>query len=115
MALRCFYVDNSRMGATPINEAIQLWKESRNLFKQGNFKLKKWKSSEEEVLATIPEELRDVKGKQKIHHNHEYTKVLGVEWNIVTNSFRPVISCYKDNEPLTKRVLVSNIARLLIH
>ena len=112
MVLLSFYVDDGLMGADSINEAIQLRKESQNLFKQGGFELKKWKSSEEEVLASIPEELRDVNGKQEICHKDEYTKVLGVEWNMVTDSFRPEISCYKDNELLTKRVLVSNIARL---
>ena len=81
------------MCADSIREAFLLLKESQNLFKQGGFELKKWKSSEEEVLAIIPEELRDVKGKQEIRHKDKYTKVLGVEWNMVTDCFRPEISC----------------------
>ena len=70
-----------------------------------------WNSSEE-VLVSIPEEMKDVKGKQEVRYKDEYTKVFGVQWNMVSGSFRPVISCYQDNKPLTKRVLVSNIARL---
>ena len=112
LALLCFYVDDGLMGADSIREAIKLRKESQDLFRQGGFELKKWRSSEEEVLASIPEDLKDVKGKQEIHSMDEYTKVLGVEWNMVSDSFRPVISCSKETEPLTKRVLVSNIARL---
>ena len=40
MALSCFYVDDGLMVAGSIREAIQLWKESRDLFKQGGFELK---------------------------------------------------------------------------
>ena len=50
--------------------------------------------------------------RQEIHHQDEYTKVLGVEWNVVPDCFRPVISSSEVSEPLTKQVLVSNIARL---
>ena len=78
MALLCFYVDDGLMDADSICEAIQLWKESRDLFKQGGFELKKWKSSEEdfsEVLASIPEEMKDVTEKQEIRYKDEYTKV----------------------------------------
>ena len=41
MALHCFYVDDGLMGADSICEAIQLWKDSLDLFKKGGFELKK--------------------------------------------------------------------------
>ena len=40
MALSCSYIDDGLMGADPICEAIQLWKEVRDLFTQLGFKLK---------------------------------------------------------------------------
>ena len=88
MALRCFYVDDGLMGTDSIHEAIQLWKELKELFEQGGFELKRWKSSEGEVLASIPEVMKDIKGEQEICYKDEYTKVLGVEWNMVSDSFR---------------------------
>ena len=84
----------------------------QQLFEMGCFKLRKWKANERDVLASIPDELKDRETKQEIHHQDEYTKVLGVEWNVVSDCFRPVISTCEVNGPLTKRVLVSNIARL---
>ena len=81
----------------PIDEAINLRRELHDLFDQGGFKLQKWNSSERDVLASIPENLKDMKRKQEICHKDEYTKVLGVEWNVVSDSFLPVISCYKES------------------
>ena len=79
MALNCFYVDDDLMGADSIHEAIHLRNELHDLFDQVGFKLQKWISSERDVLASIPENLKDMKGKQEICHKDEYTKVLGVE------------------------------------
>ena len=88
-------------------------RELQQVFETGCFKLRKWKANERDVLTSIPEDLRDNKTKQEIHHQEGYTKVLGVEWNVVSDCFRPVICTSEVNEePLTKRVLVSNIARL---
>ena len=112
-ALELFYVDDSLMGADTVSEAIRLRREMQQLFQIGCFKLRKWKANERDVLASIPEDLRENKTKQEIHHQDEYTKVLGVEWNAVADCFRPVISTSEINEePLTKRVLVFNIAHV---
>ena len=51
------------------------------------FKLRKWKSSSEEVLSSIPKGLTDPKTTQEITLENDYTKVLGVEWNAVTDCF----------------------------
>ena len=112
VALDCFYVDDGLMGAFSIDEAIKLRTELQNVFNQGGFKLQKWNTGEREVLASIPENLQDMKRKQEICHKDEYTKVLGVEWNVVSDSFRPVIFCRKESETLTKWMLVSNIVCL---
>ena len=64
------------------------------------------------MLASIPEDLINPKMTQEIKIQNEYTKVLGVEWNADSDCFRPMISLPEEETPLTKRVLVSNIARL---
>ena len=74
--------------------------------------MRKWKSSEEEVLASIPQVLRDSKMSQEIHCQDEYAKVLGMEWNMVSDFFCPMTPTFDYEEMLTKRVLVSNIACL---
>ena len=73
--------------------------------------LRKWESSEPAVLAQIPHDLVDSQSCQSIDINH-YTKVLGIECNAISNTFRSVVSSLKQVETLTKRALLSDIARL---
>ena len=73
--------------------------------------LRKWKSSEPAVLAQIPSELLDSESTQLLATDH-FVKVLGVEWNATSDTFRPVVSSLKSIETLTKRALLSDIARL---
>ena len=87
-------------------------RDLQNLFELAGFILRKWKSSEADVLASIPKDLRNPKTKQKINYQDEYTKVLGIKWNVVLDSFRPVISLFWVDTPLTKQVLMLNIACL---
>ena len=63
-------------------------------------------------MSSIPEDLIDPKTTQEILLENDYTKVLGVEWNAVTDCFRPMISSPWLRVPLTKRVLVSDVARV---
>ena len=112
VALESFYVDDGLMGADTVSDAIHLRREMQQFFEMGCFKLCKWKANERDVLANIPENLKDRRTKQEIHQD-EYNNVLGVEWNVVSDCFRLVISTSGINKKLlTKRVLVSNIARL---
>ena len=110
--LTSFYIDDGLMGADSIERAIQLRKELQHLFQLGGFLLRKWKSSERNVLASIPKELVDPKTNKEIILEDEYTKVLGVQWNTVSDCFRPIISLPEPKRSLTKRTLVSDIARL---
>ena len=110
--LRSFYVDDGLTGADSIDEAVKLRNELQELFHLGGFTLRKWKASEQQVLANIPSDLVDPKRTQEISIQNDYTKVLGVEWNAESDCFRPMISLLEERTPLTKRVLVSNIARL---
>ena len=112
VVLNSFYVDDGLTGADSIDEAIKLREELQRLFHLGGFTLRKWKASQQQVLASIPEELVDPKRTQEIRIQNDYTKVLGVEWNAESDCFRPLISLPDQETPLTKRVLVSNIARL---
>ena len=59
VALEFFYLDDGLFSADTNHEAVQLRKELQELFGAGGFKLRKWKSSEREVLNSIPEDLRD--------------------------------------------------------
>ena len=112
VVLDSFYVDDGLTGADSVDEAVALRDELQRLFHLGGFDLRKWKASEQQVLASIPKDLIDPKRTQEIKIQNDYTKVLGVQWNAESDCFRPTISLPAEETPLTKRVLVSNIARL---
>ena len=100
------YVEDGLTSAVSVEAAIHLRNELQNMFNLGGFTLTKWKSSNEEVLNSIPQDYRDSKVSQEIHCQDEYTKVLGMEWNKVSDCFRPLVPMFEVDETLTKRVLV---------
>jgi len=63
-------------------------------------------------LSTIPSDLVDPMTTQELKYEDDYTKILGVEWNAASDNFRSIISLPEIKTPLTKRGLVSSIARL---
>ena len=107
-----FYVDDGITGADSIEGAIELHHQLQSLFSKSGFLLRKWNSSEPSVLQHIDPELRD---SQSIHSmsdpEAEYTKTLGIEWNVDLDHFRLKIANCSQREEVTKRVLVSDIAR----
>ena len=105
-------MDNGLLGADSVDEAVRLKKGLQELFSLGGFKLRKSKSSNGKVSPSIPENLIDPKTTQETLLEKDYTKILGVEWNAVTDCFQPMISLPSLRTPSTKRVLVSDIARV---
>ena len=106
-----FYVDNGLTGADSIQEAINLQKELQALFGCGGFLLRKWNSNQPAVLQHLPPELRDTNQTQTLPSQEEYTKTLGIEWNTTADHFRLTISNLPSVDVVTKRVLVSDVAK----
>lgn len=106
-----FYVDDGLTGEDSIEKGITLQTQLQELFGFGGFALRKWRSNESAVLAHIPSHLLDSEVSREITPD-EFVKVLGVEWNASLDSFRPTISSLAPVKALTKRKLVSDIARL---
>ena len=107
-----FYVDDGVTGADSVKEAITLQHELHNLFSLAGFMLRKWNSSEPAVLEQIEPELRDSQCVRQIAETEtSYTKTLGVEWNASLDHFRLLILNPASHEGLTKRQLVSDIAK----
>ena len=111
--LESFYVDDGLTGADTLADAVELQGQLQCLFDIAGFTLRKWKSNLPAVLKQVPPDLRDQQPCLEIGEVSEFTKVLGVEWDGESDSFRPLITtnliaC----ERLTKRTLVSDIARV---
>ena len=63
------------------------------------------------VLHHVSPELRDTNSTQTLPSQEEYTKTLGVEWNIQTDHFRLTILDLPIVDIATKHVLVSDVAK----
>ena len=106
-----FYVDDCLTGADSIAEAIDLHTQLHTLFCKGGFLLRKWNSSDSEVIKQIPSDLREVQPVQAHPSTDQYTKTLGVEWNSKADHFRLTIANLPPLKNITKRELVSDVAK----
>ena len=107
-----FYVDDGLTGAESIDTTIQLQQQLQKLFERGGFLLRKWNSSEPEVLEHIDPSLLDQQSLLTLPQSGEYTKTLGVEWNPSLDHFRLAITSLSHQESVTKRTMSSDIARI---
>ena len=106
-----FYVDDCLTGANSIEEAVELQRQLHGIFAKGEFLLRKWNSNNTTVLQNISPELRDSQLLQLLPTNDEYTKTLGIEWSAKKDHFRLTVAKPPPLETLTKRALVSDVAK----
>jgi hypothetical protein len=106
-----FYVDDGLTGADSVQDAIGLQQQLQDLFAKGGFLLRKWISSELTVLDHIPIELKGANPTQQLPDSDQYTKTLGIEWNASQDHFRLTVAELPPIANLTKRALVSDIAK----
>lgn len=107
-----FYVDDGLTGADNVETAVRLQKELQQLFAKGGFLLHKWNSNDSTVLQHIQPELKDTQGTHLIDEEKRSTKTLGLQWETVSDQFRVVISQMPPIKEITKRDLISGIARI---
>ena len=106
-----FYVDDCLTGVDSVDEAIDLHQQLVALFAKGGFILRKWNSSDPKVMDHIEPELRDVQPTHPIPVPDNYTKTLGIEWNANLDHFRLAVASLNAATDMTKRALVSDIAK----
>ena len=99
---KSFYVDDCLSGADDRETAIKLQEQLRDLFARGGFLLRKWNSNDPLVLQGIPEDLRDSREIHPISETDEYTKTLGLEWNVTMDRFHLTVSNLPPIENVTK-------------
>ena len=106
-----FYVDDGLTGANSVEEAIKLQEQLQALFDKGGFLLRTWNSSCPQVLQNLSPELKDSQPVQMLPASDQYTKTLGIAWNAKGDHFRLTIADPPPLESITKRALVSDIAK----
>ena len=109
---KSFYVDDCLTGADDTKSALLLQQQLTTLFSRGGFVLRKCHSSNPSVLEKIPEDLRDTREVQTFSETNKYSKTLGIEWNTTTDMFRLDISKPVSVTMVTKRNIVSDVAKV---
>ena len=112
MVHKSFYVDNCLTGAADSKSALILQRQLTELFSRGGFVLRKWNSNDPSVLEKIPAELRDSREVQTFHEDTQYSKTLGIEWNVSADQFHLGITKPPSGNQATKRSLVSDVAKV---
>ncbi|XP_029340892.1 uncharacterized protein LOC115033071 [Acyrthosiphon pisum] len=108
--LNDFYVDEVMTGGDNLSEVLHKIQELTALLNQGGFELRKWASNHREALQHIPSEhqIKEISFKEDI----DFTiKILGINWNTTNNTFTFKAEPMKVISHLTKRELLSKIAR----
>ena len=106
-----FYVDDGLIGAKSFEQAVKLQRELQEAFSLGGFLLQKWNSSEPDVLRHLSDDLKATQSSCTIPDPDQYTKTLGIEWNSKADHFRLTIADPPFKGNITKRALVSDIAK----
>ena len=89
-----FYVDDGLTGANDIQTAVLLRQQLQEMFSRAGFQLKKWNSNEPSVLCqTFLKETVAISG--------QFTKTLGIEWDITMDSFHASVSQFHPEDGLT--------------
>ncbi|XP_065075285.1 uncharacterized protein LOC135699031 [Ochlerotatus camptorhynchus] len=108
-----FYVDDLFTGAKSVEEAIELRQQLEALLAKGGFQLRKWASNEETVLDGLAPENRALKASIYLDRD-QCIKSLGLHWEPASDQLKYRIELPADSSdsPLTKRIALSQIARL---
>lgn len=103
-----FYVDDLMTGCQNIEEGKEIYKEIKNILTKGGFELQKWITNSKELAREI---MQEGKGKVDIKMD-EIVKILGLSWDRESDSFQYSVRLPLQQEPITKRKVISDIARL---
>lgn len=102
-----FYVDDSVSGADSVEEALEIYKQLRQLMSSASFNLRKWSTNSQELLKHIP------LSEQETQAHGGAIKTLGVVWSPLTDDFSFNLNLPLNIDlPMTKRKLTSEIATL---
>ncbi|XP_011884007.1 PREDICTED: uncharacterized protein LOC105571143 [Vollenhovia emeryi] len=104
LVLRDFYVDDLLTGASTLQEALEIKKQTIQLLRKGGFELTKWSSNHSSI--------QDIEGSTKKEFNlGNETRALGVVCNCESDVFKFIsIGQHPPLDRLTKRSILSRIA-----
>jgi hypothetical protein len=109
VVLNSFYVDDCLLSLQNFEQARSVMNETRNLLSHGGFKLTKFVANDDRLLADLSEgdEASEVKNLQY----DSKSKVLGLLWNVQSDSFQFDVKL-EASDVVTRRVMLSIVSSL---
>ncbi|KAL0810597.1 hypothetical protein ABMA28_010714 [Loxostege sticticalis] len=108
-----FYIDDLMTGCDTESQALQIYEEMSQLMTSGGFTLQKWTSNSKRLLQHIIVDNQSTKESNSVPiKSDNMLKVLGVSWNRDTDNFEYSINLPEHKSSITKRLILSDIARL---
>ena len=102
--LENLYVDNVTMGSESVNEAYQIFVESRNIFRKASMNLHEWVSNSQEFLDCLPDD-------QKVMGC--VVGLFGMLWNRIEDYIQIAdVNIPSSNVTITKREVLSFVAKI---
>lgn len=108
---RDYYIDDLMTGCNTEEEARNIYDEMNKLMTSGGFKLQKWSSNSDDLLQYIGDNDYDEKQSVTIKADN-MMKILGIQWDRTTDNFEYTVTLPELKYPITKRQVLSDIARL---
>lgn len=107
-----FYVDDVLTGADTVAQALQLRTELNHILDSGRLPLCKWRSNSQDLLNSIPSELRELSNLTLSSSPGDQQKALGVHWSTVLDDLHIATPSPSMLSANTKRQLVSIVAQI---
>ena len=107
-----FYVDDLLAGAKTAEEAMDLFSTLRSILQRGGFNLCKWRSSDSDVLQSIPPDLQEkllTKDATTLQPSAQ-PKALGLQWDSKQDCMCPSINIPTSYRK-TKRGIISDVSK----
>lgn len=109
--MQSFYVDDFISGATTEDEAVMLQQTLCQVLQEAGMNLRKWRSSSQTVLDSIPAELKETNPIQELLGENAQ-KALGIHWHTKEDAFYISTPTLDSTDHVTKRMVARGVASL---
>lgn len=109
--LKDFYMDDYMSGCETEDDAIKIYSETVELLGKAGFEMQKWASNSVKLMNEIYQN-PVLNSTNKLIKVDDVIKILGLSWNMHTDSFQYTVNLPVQMGRVTKRTILSDISRL---
>ncbi|XP_055644340.1 uncharacterized protein LOC129780287 [Toxorhynchites rutilus septentrionalis] len=107
-----FYMDDLLSGVDNAEQGVKIYNELTRLLRSAGFTLRKWNSNCPEILAEIPDSLKNMSNSLEFDSSERTIKMLGLIWEPHSDYFHFTVPQWNESTEINKRIILSDFARL---